>query len=86
MRKLVNTANELRLMFSSEGLVAAPRDLNDVHRVSAYGVLPLTGSGSVLTVTVEALKITTGGNPLAIGGRANEGAIPLRVGSLQDSK
>jgi hypothetical protein len=49
------------------------------HRIAAYGVEPLTGSGSVLTVTVEALKNTGGNDAPSIGGMANEGAISLRV-------
>jgi hypothetical protein len=55
-------------------------DQGGTHRIAAYGVLPLSGSGSVLTVTVEALKDVGRQAPLNIGGGvANEGLIPLQV-------
>jgi uncharacterized repeat protein (TIGR01451 family) len=50
------------------------------YRIAGYGVTPLAGSGPVLTITVEALERTGRGLPLQIGGIANEGQIPLRIG------
>jgi len=52
---------------------------NGVCRIASYGVAPLSGSGQVLTITVEALRATGHRSPLAIGGQANEGAIPMLV-------
>jgi hypothetical protein len=53
-------------------------DRNGTERIAAYGYGALSGSGSILTITVEGLK-NTGGPPPTIGGVANEGAVPLRV-------
>jgi hypothetical protein len=61
------------------GLNLARADRNGTYRIAGYGVLPLSGSGPVLTITVEALKDTGRQMPLTIGGVANEGAVPLRV-------
>jgi len=47
------------------------------YRIAAYGLTPLSGSGAVLTVTVEALRNTGSGDAPSIGGMANEGSIPL---------
>jgi len=60
-------------------LTVATGDLHGTYRIAAYDVVPLAGSGPVLTVTVEALSDARGRVPPAIGGTANEGAIPLRV-------
>jgi hypothetical protein len=43
------------------------------------GIDPLSGSGPLLTVTVEALRNAGGPNVLSIQASANEGAIPLDV-------
>jgi hypothetical protein len=48
-------------------------------RIAAYGVVPLVGSGSIMTITVEALADTGSRIPLSIDGSANEGGIPLRT-------
>jgi hypothetical protein len=61
------------------GLSLAHSDQRGTLRIAAYGYAALSGSGSILTVTVEALKNTGNDSPLAVGGTANEGAIPLRV-------
>jgi hypothetical protein len=61
------------------GFSVAQSDENGTHRVAAYGVLPLTGSGSVMTVTIEALKTTGKQAPLTLSGKANEGQVPIRV-------
>ena len=62
---------------SGYGVVHGER--NGYCRIAAYGVVPLSGSGPVLTVTVEALKAASQRVPLGIRGTANEGAIPLQV-------
>ena len=49
------------------------------HRISTYGVSPLAGDGTVLTVTVEALSNQGRALPLEMSAVANEGAIPVRV-------
>jgi hypothetical protein len=48
-------------------------------RIAEYGFEPLSGSGTVLTITVEALRGTGNESPLSASGVANEGGIPLRV-------
>jgi hypothetical protein len=49
------------------------------EKVAVFGVVPLSGSGPALTVTVEALKNTGSQSPLRITGTANEGGIPVRI-------
>jgi hypothetical protein len=61
------------------GLSLARADGSGESRIAAYGLLPLSGSGPVLKITVEALRDTGRRASPAIGGVANEGAIPLRV-------
>jgi len=61
------------------GFASAHADLAGTHRIAAYGVIPLSGSGAVLNVTIEALKGTGRQVPLQLSGVANEGRIPLRV-------
>jgi hypothetical protein len=65
------------------GLTLAHADLSGTHKIAAFGVVPLSGSGSVLTVTVEALKNTGNQVPLQLNGTANEGGIPLRIRQLR---
>ena len=66
------------------GLNVAHGELSGTHRISAYGVLPLSGSGSVMTVTIEGLRPTGRQLPLTVTGTANEGGIPLRVGTQKE--
>jgi len=49
------------------------------YLIAAYGLAPLVGSGSLLTITVEARADVSGRSPLTITGKANEGGVPLRV-------
>ena len=67
------------------GLNVAHGELDGTHRISAYGVLPLTGNGSVLTVTIEGVKDAGRQLPLTMTGTANEGGIPLRTGTQKAS-
>jgi hypothetical protein len=60
-------------------LSLAQSDGKGTVRIAGYGVVPLSGSGPVLTITVEALGNTGRQEPLRISGVANEGGIPLRV-------
>jgi hypothetical protein len=60
-------------------LNVAHGDLNGSHLVSAYGVLPLSGSGSALTVTIQAVKTVGARLPMTITGTANEGKVPLQI-------
>ena len=62
-------------------LTVARGDRNGTQRIAAYGYAALSGSGSILTITVEALKNTGSQQPPTIGGVANEGAVPMRVSS-----
>jgi hypothetical protein len=57
----------------------AQADAAGTCRIAAYGVLPLAGTGAVLTVTIEGVRTTGAKVPLTVSGRANEGAIPLLV-------
>jgi hypothetical protein len=57
----------------------AQADAAGTCRIAAYGLLPLAGSGPVLTVTVEGVRATGARVPLTVSGQANEGAIPLRI-------
>jgi hypothetical protein len=61
------------------GQTVVQADAAGTCRIAAYGVLPLAGSGAVLTVTIEGVKATGARLPLTVSGQANEGAIPLRV-------
>jgi hypothetical protein len=49
------------------------------YRIAGYGLTSLSGSGSVLTVTVEALQNLGRDIPIRISGVANEGGIALEV-------
>jgi hypothetical protein len=61
------------------GFSLAQAELVGAQKIAAFGVVPLSGSGSVLTVTVEALKNTGNKPPLQLSGTANEGGIPIRI-------
>jgi len=50
-----------------------------LHRITTYGMLPLSGSGALAIVTVEGLGEAGPVQPMQIEGTANEGAIPLRT-------
>jgi hypothetical protein len=52
---------------------------NGTYKIAGYGIDPLSGSGPLLTVTVEALQNGGGPNLLSIQASANEGAIPLET-------
>jgi hypothetical protein len=61
------------------GYGVARRETSDgKHRIAAYGVTPLSGSGSVLLVTVEGRGKTGRADSLQVSGTANEGGIPLK--------
>jgi hypothetical protein len=54
-------------------------DQRGTQKIAAYGYGALSGSGSILTITVEGLKNKGPQQPPTIGGVANEGAVPLEV-------
>jgi hypothetical protein len=60
------------------GWGVAHGDRQGTHRITTYGVQPLSGSGTALIVTVEGLSSVGRATPVQIDGVANEGAIPLR--------
>jgi hypothetical protein len=60
-------------------LSVARADQHGMQRIAAYGYAALSGSGSILTITVEGLNDKGRQLPPTIGGVANEGGIPLRV-------
>jgi len=81
--KLVSVV-DIRAVDVGAPLHVVTNDNSGTVNIAAYGVLPLSGSGAVLSVTVEAraplgLKV-----PLRVRGEANEGGIPL-VGAGQGS-
>jgi hypothetical protein len=63
----------------ASGWGLAHADRQGTHRITTYGVQPLTGSGTVLIVTVEGIAIAGPQTPIQIDGVANEGAIPLHA-------
>jgi hypothetical protein len=63
----------------ASGYAVAFAGARGTTRITAYGVLPLSGSGPILTVTIKTLKGGGRDVPVAIEGSANEGAIPIRV-------
>lgn len=65
------------------GLALASHDLGGRLRLGLYGVEPLTGSGAIVSLTVEARRPLSGLPPLRIEGRANEGRIELRPAELR---
>jgi hypothetical protein len=48
------------------------------HRITTYGVAPLSGTGALLTVTVEGRDSRPTDVTIGIDGLANEGRIPLK--------
>ncbi len=65
------------------GFSLAHADLVGTHKIAVFGVVPMSGSGYVLTVTVEALRNTGNNPPLQLSGTANEGGIPIRIRQQQ---
>ena len=49
------------------------------YKIAGYGIDPLSGSGPVVTVTVEALRNAGGPGLLSVQASANEGTIPVEV-------
>jgi hypothetical protein len=61
-------------------LMLAKADRQGTYRIAAFDALPLAGSGSILTITVEALKNTSPQDLPTASAVANEGQIPIRIG------
>jgi predicted ATP-dependent Lon-type protease len=57
----------------------ASNSVGERLRVALYGLLPLAGSGTLLSVTVEALEDVSRRLAISIDAEANEGVIPVRV-------
>jgi hypothetical protein len=86
-------ALDLSLSFDSNALVIkevhgiglgnsmslASNSVGERLRVALYGLLPLAGSGTLLSVTVEALEDVSRRLAISIDAEANEGVIPVRV-------
>jgi hypothetical protein len=49
------------------------------ERIAAYALVPLRGSGALLTVTLEALEDTVLRSPFTIAADANEGRTAIRI-------
>jgi hypothetical protein len=54
-------------------------DVGGRHNIGMYGLLPLEGSGAVLSVTVEALSDLGRAHGMRVSGQANEKQIPLVI-------
>ena len=54
-------------------------------RIAAYGIQPLAGSGSILTLTVRALE-DTDLVPFSVEAVANEGQVPVRVSASRTDR
>jgi hypothetical protein len=63
----------------ASGYAVATASAAGKTEVAAYGVLPLSGSGQTLTITIQALKSGVHGIPISVDARANEGRIPIQV-------
>jgi hypothetical protein len=63
----------------ADGYSVAEGETPGSHRIAAYGVLPLSGSGSTLIFTIEAKKNVGAQLPIDVVGSANEGGVPMRV-------
>ena len=57
----------------------AGNDLGGRYLVSLFGVLPLEGTGALVTVTLRALEEIRALDALAMDAEANEGTIKLEV-------
>jgi hypothetical protein len=69
---------EIRAIGFGAGLSMVNHDAGGVHNVGMYGVLPLEGSGTLLSVTVMAQRNLGANVPIRVSGEANEEMIPLR--------
>ena len=65
----------------ADGLVLTGNDLGKRYLVSLFGVLPMEGSGAIITVRLEALEVINAADALSITAEANEGMIKLEVTS-----
>jgi hypothetical protein len=54
-------------------------DIGGVHNVGMYGILPLEGSGTLLSVTIASHRELGATVPIEVTGEANESMIPLRI-------
>jgi hypothetical protein len=66
----------------SPELAVASHASDGAEKIAAYGTVPLQGSGAFLTVTLEALEDFASARPFAVEARANEGRLPLGVGTV----
>jgi hypothetical protein len=76
---------ESRAIGLADGWTAVRNRVGDAVRIGLYGPVPLTGSGPVLELTVEALRPLPRPIPWRIEAAANEGRIPLVRRELRDS-
>jgi len=60
------------------GYGVAHREADGKERIVVYGIAPLSGSGSVLLVTVEGNRSSGRVPSFSVSGTANEGAIPVK--------
>jgi hypothetical protein len=55
------------------------KDLGETHRIGLYNALPMRGTGTVISITVEMGKTAGNGTPFKLIARANEQNVPVRV-------
>jgi hypothetical protein len=70
---------DVRAIGLGESMTLVSRTDTDRLLVAMYGLLPLAGSGSLLSVTVEALDDFPRRLPITISGEADEGGVRLRI-------
>jgi hypothetical protein len=61
----------------ASGLVLTGNDLGKRYLISLFGVLPMEGSGAIITITLQALEEINAADALSITAEANEGRIKL---------
>jgi hypothetical protein len=69
---------EVKPVDLASGWSVARHDAEGGAKVALYGVTPLVGSGTVLSITIEA-RVPMALAPVAVEASANEGTVPVRV-------
>ncbi len=82
--RLLYDPSRIRIVDARTGELAArfhlaTNDTGGDRRIGLYGILPIQGSGRLVTLTVEVLRPGRTSDALAIEASANEGRIPLHV-------
>jgi len=70
---------EVRAVDLGAELNVVAHDIGGVRNVGMYGILPLEGSGTLLSVTIASHREIGATVPIEVTGEANESLIPLRI-------